>query len=162
MVALLTWLDEPAVLLIKRIEREGDPWSGNVALPGGFASPGDVDLLDTALRELHEEVGVRLERSDVLGMLTPTSPLNRPEVKVAPYVAYLDQPPRLSLGMEVKEARWARLSEFKPSIVEVEVRGGKMLVEGFLVEDWVVWGLTARLLKELMSKLKYLVEVHRG
>ena len=40
------------VLLTRRVSRDGDPWSGHVALPGGVEAPGDVDLVDTARREL--------------------------------------------------------------------------------------------------------------
>ncbi|NUN03240.1 MAG: NUDIX domain-containing protein [Bryobacteraceae bacterium] len=52
-----------SVLLIRRVEREKDPWSGHWSFPGGRCDPGDRDLLDTALRELEEECGIRLERN---------------------------------------------------------------------------------------------------
>src|SRR4051812_9489869 len=49
---------EPEVLMIKRADAEGDPWSGHIALPGGRMEPGDRDLSDTAVRETREETGV--------------------------------------------------------------------------------------------------------
>src|SRR5262245_28580055 len=49
------------VLLIKRAKREGDPWSGHMALPGGRRDPKDASLIETAAREAREETGVDLE-----------------------------------------------------------------------------------------------------
>ena len=156
-IALLSQVDGLAALLIKRRERPGDPWSGHVAFPGGFVSPSDEGSLTAALRELREEVGVELRREDVVGMLSPARPLNRPEVEVLPYVAYLEQPPRLSLGSEVEAARWASLKGLSTTRVKVSLKGEVVEVEGFLVDEWVVWGLTARLLKELLTRLEPLL-----
>ena len=61
---------EPELLLIKRSEHEGDPWSGHVACPGGRREPGDADLAATAMRETLEETGIDLARvGRVLGTL---------------------------------------------------------------------------------------------
>jgi len=46
-------------LLIKRREAQGDPWSGNLACPGGKLEPGE-DIVDAAVRETWEEVGLNL------------------------------------------------------------------------------------------------------
>ena len=54
------------VLFIKRAGREGDRWSGHVALPGGGRDPTDLDDLATAVRETGEEVGLDLAMSDCL------------------------------------------------------------------------------------------------
>src|SRR6185503_4424279 len=48
------------MLLVKRAEYAGDPWSGHIALPGGRREPGDVSLEDTAVRETQEEIDVDL------------------------------------------------------------------------------------------------------
>src|SRR5258706_13265424 len=63
--------DAPALslLLVRRAERDGDPWSGHMALPGGHAHPSDVDLLHTARRETLEEVGIDLTDAELLGRL---------------------------------------------------------------------------------------------
>ena len=59
----LVLLDGPQgieILLIKRAERADDPWSGQIALPGGRYDVGDRDLEATAVRETREETGVDL------------------------------------------------------------------------------------------------------
>lgn len=59
-VVLLLAEDSSKFLLLRRSFREGDPWSGHLSLPGGRIEPGDGGAVDTALRELHEECGIRV------------------------------------------------------------------------------------------------------
>ncbi|HET9512400.1 MAG TPA: NUDIX domain-containing protein, partial [Gemmatimonadales bacterium] len=62
-VSLICVRDPDALLLIRRADRDGDPWSGQLGLPGGRKSPADADLLSTAIRETFEEVGIDLPPS---------------------------------------------------------------------------------------------------
>jgi len=133
-------LREGSVLLIKRVEREGDPWSGQVAFPGGRWKPGE-DLMDTVVREVEEEVGVR--PTALVGVLPPQSPSNAPWLKVVPFVfsqwvGEVRPNPR-----EVREARWISKGEMS----EGEWMGRRAYVAG----DWVIWGLTYRILKRLIE-----------
>src|SRR5579863_6444108 len=60
------------VLLIKRAERDGDPWSGHIALPGGRVQKQDESFKATAVRETREEVGVDLDaNASFLGYMRP-------------------------------------------------------------------------------------------
>lgn len=62
--------DGLALLLVRRATRPGDPWSGDVALPGGREDAADPDLLATAIRETREELGLDLvARAHLLGRL---------------------------------------------------------------------------------------------
>ena len=54
------------LLLIERVERTEDPWSGHIALPGGRREQGDPDLLTTAFRETAEEAGVYVRPKGLL------------------------------------------------------------------------------------------------
>ena len=75
-----------SLLLVRRSEREGDPWSGHMALPGGHAHPEDADLLHTARRETLEEVGVDLLGAELLGRLDDVSPMRSSDMTVRPFV----------------------------------------------------------------------------
>ena len=57
------------LLIIRRAERLGDPWSGQMALPGGRRETVDSSLRETAMRETAEEIGVDLGREAMLGQL---------------------------------------------------------------------------------------------
>ncbi|ACB39943.1 NUDIX domain-containing protein [Pyrobaculum neutrophilum] len=128
------------VLLIRRVERDGDPWSGHVAFPGGMWRPGE-DLLGTAVREVEEEVSVRA--TDAAGALPPLSPGNAPWLKVVPFIftGWAGEPrpnPR-----EVGEARWVGVDELRETVW----RGHAAFEAG----GWIIWGLTYRILKRLID-----------
>src|SRR5258706_3496876 len=58
------------LLFIKRAEYEGDPWSGQIAFPGGRAEARDASLEETAIRETREETWIGLAREwTIVGML---------------------------------------------------------------------------------------------
>ena len=79
---------DPSILFIRRKERVGDPWSGQMAFPGGFTSAGDPSLEATARRETEEETGIALDGSALLGVLDDVSPRTPylPPLIVTPYV----------------------------------------------------------------------------
>ena len=63
-----SWVEpgEPEVLFIRRASRQGDPWTGHIALPGGRRDPGDADDFSAAVRETWEEVGIDLTSDHTL------------------------------------------------------------------------------------------------
>src|SRR2546422_8887368 len=96
------------ILLIRRAERADDPWSGQIALPGGRYGAGDLDLEATAVRETREETGVDLSGAERLGGLDdlyPRTPI-LPPVGVRPFVFGLARPPALPPSGEVQRAFW--------------------------------------------------------
>src|SRR5262245_58169717 len=81
---------EPELLMIKRAEHDGDPWSGHVACPGGREEDGDASLEATAIRETREETGIDLGRvGRILGTLDDLSPRTPylPPIVIRPFVA---------------------------------------------------------------------------
>lgn len=153
--------DDADLLLIRRATREGDPWSGQIGLPGGGLSPGDASLEDAALRETLEEVGLDLRATGrllgALDELRPRTPV-LPPIIVRPFVAVIDSAPSLTLSDEVAEARWVRLGEiFRPGgRVRTEVRPRNLLmqVEAYQVADFTIWGMTERILAGLEGLLR--------
>ncbi len=140
------------ILLIRRAERADDPWSGQIALPGGRYGVGDRDLEATAVRETREETGVDLsdaERLGVLDDLYPRTPI-LPPVVVRPFVFALARRAALVPSDEVQRAFWlplARLSE--PGVrreVTLTLRGGPRTFPAYLVDEQLIWGMTERIL----------------
>ncbi|MGQ9782256.1 MAG: NUDIX hydrolase [Nitrososphaeria archaeon] len=143
-------------LLIKRALIAGDPWSGQIAFPGGHFRATDVDLLSAMIREVHEEVGVNLRKQGkIVGSLTVVSSNNMPELKVKPYVVVLSGRPKIALSdEEVEDAFWADLRKFRPSKCEVISSLGPQVREGFFYNDYFIWGITYRILVELLPLLE--------
>lgn len=159
-VAVVLAPDPEALLLIRRAERVGDPWSGHMALPGGRQEPSEPDLLTTALRETAEEVGLPLHREHVIGTLddvVPRTPV-LPPVAVRPYVFVLPQRPQLSLNPEVAAARWVPLDLLlHPDTydsVRYDVRGESREFPAYRLDDSAVWGMTERIVSSLLLHLR--------
>lgn len=145
---------EPEVLLIERMEREGDPWSGQIALPGGRRDPRDASLSATVRREVLEEVSLDVQSSClILGRLPEVSPMNVPQLVVFPFVYSLQTEAFLRAGVEVRETFWASLSRIQRSRTTrtVSVRGRRLEVPAFVYGGKVIWGLTYRILTALFS-----------
>ncbi len=146
--------DELSILLIHRMERSNDPWSGQIGLPGGRVEKFDGSTREALEREVREEVGLELSRDgEQLGVLSVGHPGRRVEMTVQPWVYGLQRPPHVTTGPEIQQAFWVSLSKL-PSLrgtSEVEIRGTRILVEAFLVDGRVVWGFTYRVLNELLA-----------
>lgn len=145
----------PSVLLIKRAERAGDPWSGQVALPGGKMQEDDKTARDTAVRETLEEVGVDLSRSGEFlgyGGLTTT---HTGTMDVVPSVFELKESVEVKPNEEVASFRWVELDDLlRPSArstYEFDQVGKPVALPAYVVGDYVVWGLTYRILSTLLD-----------
>lgn len=143
-----------ATLLIKRTERVGDPWSGQIAFPGGHKASSDRDFLETAIREAHEEVGIDLREHELLGQLPLVYARTR-RVQVAPFVFQLKTGVIVESNEEVAEKFWVPLSLLDVSEVnrtEVKVDEGKLSVEAYIYDGNIVWGLTFRIINILLDR----------
>ncbi|HZI30233.1 MAG TPA: CoA pyrophosphatase [Gemmatimonadaceae bacterium] len=157
--------DAPSLelLLIQRSVREGDPWSGQIALPGGRRDPEDATLQDTAIRETFEETGLDLATDGVvLGMLDELRPRTPvlPPIIVTPFVAVVAGDTPLQLSDELADAFWVPWSTFEdPTRLDestVQVRGASWTVTSYLVGERVVWGMTERMLRQLATRIRAL------
>jgi 8-oxo-dGTP pyrophosphatase MutT (NUDIX family) len=142
--------DDVEALFIRRAEFPGDPWSGHMALPGGRWQAGDVDLLDTAIREAHEETAVVLAKASHFGTLddfTPRTPV-LPRIVVRPHVFSLPLKPDVILSNEVAGYNWISLRALGDARreIELDIRGAPTRVSALVIGPVVVWGLTERII----------------
>ena len=144
-------------LFIKRAVRAGDPWSGQVALPGGRRDPADADLLATALRETREEVGVDLARAEQLGQLNDLNPRTPtlPPIYVRPFAFALPAAPPLTLSDEVQRAFWVPLARLRaPGVrreVTLTIAGAARTFPAYHLGDDIIWGMTERILSPFLD-----------
>jgi 8-oxo-dGTP pyrophosphatase MutT (NUDIX family) len=150
----------PELLFIKRAEYPADPWSGQIAFPGGREEAADPTLADTAIRETREETGIDLvSDGTVIGTLDDLRPqtVRLPAVIVRPYVVLLKRFEPLVLSNEVAMAFWIPLEAFKdaPSWQDTDVlaRGVQMNRRAFHHQGQVIWGMTERILAQLLALL---------
>jgi 8-oxo-dGTP pyrophosphatase MutT (NUDIX family) len=147
--------EELELLLIRRAVAEGDPWSGQMALPGGRRDASDPSLYHTAARETEEETGVSLETTGFpIGRLEPMTPATHrlPPILIFPFVFGVPSGTRAVVASrEVDEVLWVPLSSFQQP--EAQSTVGISYPDGtsrdfpcFRIEDRVVWGLTYRIL----------------
>jgi 8-oxo-dGTP pyrophosphatase MutT (NUDIX family) len=163
-VGLLVRLDAtratptPQLLLIKRADFEGDPWSGHVALPGGRQEPGDASLEHTLCRETWEETAIDLPRHGrilgALDALRPGTP-RLPPITITPFVALVRADVEIVASPEVAEWFWVDVSALQdPAIsreVVLELATGPRTVMSFQHGAHTIWGLTERILRQFLS-----------
>ena len=151
------WSDEPALLLIERSSKLRQH-AGQIAFPGGKPEPGDRDLLDTALREAWEEVGLPREQVSVLGRLAPVpTPTG---YMIVPFIGRVIgdwEPQRAS--PEVERILTPSLRTLlDPSIHrhagEVEWCGSSYSLHEFAIADPPLWGATARMVWDLLERIR--------
>ncbi len=143
---------EESILLIRRTERVGDPWSGHWSLPGGRREPQDPDLLHTALRELDEECAILLTR-DQLETALPASSVGRllgPRMLVAPFVFSVDHElPAVAHPDEAVEALWIPVRVLRDparhAVHSVPGMPPDMQFPGIELNGVPLWGFTYKL-----------------
>jgi 8-oxo-dGTP diphosphatase len=138
------------VLFVKRAERAGDPWSGQIALPGGKCDACDEDLKATVVRETLEETGINLlVGCHFLGAMEPVKSTQKPEMKILPFFVIQEKEQPINLNEELTEYFWTPLAEFAKSKRTVKLSFGEY--PAYVIEDHVVWGLTYKILSNLLA-----------
>jgi 8-oxo-dGTP pyrophosphatase MutT (NUDIX family) len=143
--------------LIKRPDYSG-AHSGQVSFPGGKAEEGE-DLIDTALREANEEIGIDRNQIEVLGKLSNFFVIPSNFI-ITPVVGVVHQPPLFIPDQrEVAKILTGQLDDIvKEDAVRIKeiMAAGKyaMRAPHFEIEGEIVWGATAMILNELRMVLK--------
>lgn len=146
----------PALCLIRRAERVGDPWSGHIALPGGRVTLGAESDRDAAERETSEEVGVVLEPTMFLGAMSELAVrIGGRDIgmTLAPFVYYVGPSPvELMPNHEVAQAFWTPLVDLwrldAHATLRVARDGLTTTYPSIRIGPHQLWGLTYRVLAE--------------
>ena len=144
------------VLTLRRADLRGH--SGQVSFPGGRQEPEDATLVDTAIRETCEEIGVCLDRNTVVGSLPPFY-IPTSHYDVLPTVAVSHASPRFKINCaEVEEVfSFALVDLLRPHFKCEEtwrIGGRDVWVPYYSVKRHKVWGATAIMLAELEERLR--------
>lgn len=151
---------EAAILFVKRREREGDPWSGHIAFPGGHAEPGESPVA-TAQRETTEETGLALGQvGRALGRLDDVYPRSvyLPKIIVTPVVFVTRSRLEAKPSEEIERAVWVPAAEVfdpanrRPLVLDRPV--GRREFDSIHVAGLVIWGLTERILSQIAKAIE--------
>ncbi len=152
------------LLFTKRSDRVPSH-KGQVSFPGGAYSEGDAGLLDTALRESWEEIGLKAGDAEILGELDD-APTTTSGFNISPFVAVIPYPYEFRLSHdeidEIFDVPIAALSHRDDWKLESYVFDNQVFINyTYEYEGWVIWGATARIVQlfleiwELASGAQY-------
>jgi 8-oxo-dGTP pyrophosphatase MutT (NUDIX family) len=147
-------------VFIKRTEY-GGPHSGQISFPGGKFEDGDPSLVETALRESNEEIGLSPDAVEVLGKLTPLH-ISISNFRILPVVGFTaERPAFITDPQEVDHLIEAGLEQLlKPEIVKTEILTFGDLsaqVPYFDIDGHHLWGATAMVLSEFLEIIRRIV-----
>lgn len=132
--------------------------SAQISFPGGKAEKDDVDFQHTAKRETYEEVGISIEKINILRELTDAyiPPSN---FLVTPFIGYLDHTPTFITNEEVAEIIEVKLSDLlnDDNVVIENMTTSYMKsidIPCFKLNNYTVWGATAMILSEIKDLIK--------
>ena len=126
--------------------------AGEVSFPGGKLDSNDLDLLETALRETSEEIGLEITREQVIGQLEPVITLNS-SFLILPFVSIVDVIPSLTANAEVETIFHIPLESFLSTAARDPDPSHNIIQEMFTFEyqNQTVWGASARILKQIQN-----------
>ena len=140
-------------LIVKRAESPVDPWSGQMAFPGGKRDVKDRGLKYTVARETLEETNIDLlDRCRFLGLMETMRSTERPEMKVLPFVFLLEHEPRIRLNEELEEFAWISLEELAQHRGTIKFGFGE--VPAYIIGKRAIWGLTYGILERVFQILE--------
>jgi len=143
------------LLFIERALKEGDPWSGHMAFPGGRRDRTDPDLVATSVRETREEVGLALDRP--IARLDDFVNARAGSLIVSPFVYHIEARPALSPNREVQSTVWIPVPWLLHPDAAIDYSferdSQKLVFPAVRYDRYTVWGLTYRILANLFEIL---------
>ncbi len=153
-VLVVIYGDDPIIVMTEK-PKHMKFHAGEISFPGGKFDNSDSDLLETALRETSEEIGLTITRDQVIGQLDPVITLNSGFL-IFPFIATLDFLPTLSANAEVEKIFHIHLEPFLKTAAKDPDPNHNLIQEMFTFEyqNQIVWGASARILKQIQNCLK--------
>lgn len=144
----------PHVVFQKRTDRVLHH-KGQISFPGGASDPGDLDLVTTALRETHEEIGALPADVEVLGRLDDMVTISK--FRVTPFVGWLSRYPydwrfsddEVAYLLEVPVDHLRHPETFVPD--HRLIGGREVVLPSYRFGEDLIWGATARMLTNFLD-----------
>lgn len=157
LILLYPFMASIYTVFIKRTEYDG-VHSGQVSLPGGMFEEEDGTLLNTALREANEEIGIDVLSVNIIGQLTPLHiPVSN--INVHAFVGVTDIRPAFNhdpaeVQFLIEESLQELLNEVNHKTKAMTLFGNEVIVPYFDVQGNHIWGATAMIISEFSEILK--------
>ena len=129
--------------------------AGEISFPGGKLDASDSDLLETALRETSEEIGLNITKDQIIGQLEPVVTLNSGFL-ILPFISVIDEIPTLAANAEVEKIFHIPLESFLKTMAHDPDPSHNIIQEMYTFEyqNQTIWGASARILKQIQNILK--------
>ena len=153
LVPMHGWPSRPGLVFTER-RSDLKRHAGEISFPGGRRDEGE-ELIDTALREAEEEIGLPPDNVEVVGALPPIGTFVT-NYKITPFVGLIDQGMRFEPNpAEVESVLVASLDDLGAGYEKRRLvrRGVPIKTDTYLIGDKLIWGATARILAELFARL---------
>jgi len=153
LVPMHGWPDNPGLVLTER-RSDLKRHAGEISFPGGRRDEGE-QLIETALREAEEEIGLSPDNVEVAGALPPIGTFVT-NYKVHPFVGLIEQGMRFEPNpAEVESVLVASLDDLAAGYEKRRLvrRGVPIRTDTYVVADKLIWGATARILAMLFERL---------
>jgi 8-oxo-dGTP pyrophosphatase MutT (NUDIX family) len=153
LVPMHGWPDNPGLVFTER-RSDMRRHAGEVSFPGGRRD-GNEELLQTALREAQEEIGLLPDNVEIAGALPPIGTFVT-NYKVHPFVGLIEEGMRFEPNpSEVESVLVASLDDLQAAYAKRRLvrRGVPIKTDTYLIADKLIWGATARILGDLFEHL---------
>jgi len=153
-ILVIIYGKEPIIVMTKKPQHLKFH-AGEISFPGGKFDSNDLDLLETALRETREEIGLSISKNQVIGQLEPVVTLNSGFI-ILPFICILDTIGPLEANFEVENILHIPLESFLKTISDDLDPTHNRIKEMYTFEyqNKIIWGASARILKQIVSCLK--------
>ncbi len=145
---------KPQIILTKRSMRV-EHHKGEISFPGGHAEPGDASPVETALREAEEEIGLKPDDVEILGLLDDYITIS--DFHITPVLGIVPWPYDLRINSESETLFFLPLSDVLSDtawmLERTSIKGHGFELFCLETPDGVIWGATAKILRQFAEVL---------